>query len=248
MSLANRVALVTGASRNIGRAIALALANRGAAVAVNYAKSAAAAQEVVAEIEAGGGRAFAVQADVADADAAAAMVQAVEEHLGPIDILVNNAGITRDGLFVRMKPEDWDAVMGTNLNGLFYIVRPVVRGMMRRRWGRIINISSISGLVGNMGQVNYAASKAAILGFTKALAREVGSRGITVNTVAPGFIETDMTAGLPEEVRATMLARTALERFGQSEEVAAAVAFLAGEDAGYITGHTLVVDGGLTMI
>src|SRR5690606_22602793 len=214
MCLANRVALVTGASRNIGRAIALALAKRGAAVAVNYAKSAAAAQEVVAEIEAGGGRAFAVQADVADADAVAAMVQAVEEHLGPIDILVNNAGITRDGLFVRMKPEDWDAVMGTNLNGLFYIVRPVVRGMMRRRWGRIINISSIAGLVGNFGQVNYAASKAAILGFTKALAREVGSRGITVNTVAPGFIETDMTADLPEEVRETMLARTALERFG----------------------------------
>lgn len=248
MPLVNRVALVTGASRNIGRAIALALADRGAAVAVNYAQSAAAAEEVVAEIEAKGSKAVAIKADVADHEAAANLVQSAEESLGPIDILVNNAGIVRDALFVRLKPEDWDAVMGTNLNGLFYVTRAVTRGMMRRRWGRIINISSVSGLVGNPGQVNYAATKSAMLGFTKSLARELGTRGVTVNTVAPGFIETDMTADLPEDIKDSLLERIAISRFGQPEEVAAAVAFLAGEEAAFITGHTLVVDGGMTMI
>lgn len=248
MPMTNKVALVTGASRNIGRAIAESLAEAGAAVAVNYATSSGAAEEVVAGIEARGGRAVAVQADIGDPDAVARMLKAVEGDLGPVDILVNNAGIVRDALFIRMKPEDWEAVVGTNLDGLFYVSRAVARGMLRRRWGRIINISSVSGLVGNPGQTNYAATKAAVHGFTKALAREMGSRGVTVNAIAPGYIETDMTDGLPDSVKEAMLNSIALGRFGQTEDVAAAAVFLAGEGAGYITGHTLVVDGGMTMI
>ena len=247
MRLSERVALVTGASRGIGRAIALALAAEGAAVAVNYARSRDAAEAVVAEIRERGGRAEAFQADVSDGDAAEALVGAVEERLGPVDILVNNAGITRDGLLVRMSPESWDEVIATNLTAAYRTTRAVLRGMLRRRYGRIINIASVSGLTGNPGQANYAAAKAGLIGFTKTLAREVGSRGITVNAVAPGVIETDMTAALGEEWKRRMLDQIALGRFGTADDVAGAVVFLASDAASYITGQTLVVDGGLTM-
>jgi len=202
---------------------------------------------VVAEIRERGGRAEAFQADVSDGDAAEALVGAVEERLGPVDILVNNAGITRDGLLVRMSPESWDEVIATNLTAAYRTTRAVLRGMLRRRYGRIINIASVSGLTGNPGQANYAAAKAGLIGFTKTLAREVGSRGITVNAVAPGVIETDMTAALGEEWKRRMLDQIALGRFGTPEDVAGAVVFLASDAAGYVTGQTLVVDGGLTM-
>lgn len=247
MQGAQRVALVTGASRGIGRAVALALARQGAAVAVNYARSGAAAAEVVAAIEAAGGRGLAVQGDVGDAAEAERVVAEVERALGPVSILVNNAGIVRDTLLLRMKDEDWDDVLRTNLTGAFRVTRLVLRGMVRQRWGRIVNVASVAGLVGNPGQANYSAAKAGLVGFTKALAREVGSRGVTVNAVAPGFIDTDMTRGLPDVVRRRALEQIPLGRFGTPEDVAAAVAFLASDAAAYITGQTIVVDGGLTM-
>src|SRR5690606_8216781 len=247
MRLSERVALVTGASRGIGRAIALALAAEGAAVAVNYARSQAAAQEVVDLTRQQGGRAEAFQADVADAEQVDALVAGVEAALGQVDVLVNNAGIARDGLLMRMTPEAWNEVLSTNLSAAYRTTRTVLRGMLRRRFGRIINITSVVGLTGSVGQANYAAAKAGLIGFTKSLAREVGSRGITVNAVAPGLIHTDMTAALGEEWKRRMLDQVALGRLGTPDDVAGAVVFLASEAASYITGQTLVVDGGLTM-
>jgi 3-oxoacyl-[acyl-carrier protein] reductase len=243
----SRVALVTGGSRGIGRAIALRLAADGHAVAVNYAANGAAAEEVVETITANGGTAIAVCADVGDTDAVTAMFETVEEHLGRIDVLVNNAGITRDDLLLRMGPEAWDQVIETNLRSVYLCSRAAMRGMLRSRWGRIISVSSISGISGNPGQANYAASKAGIIAFSKSIAREIGSRNITVNVVAPGFIETDMTKGLGTEIAEEVTRRVAVGRLGRPEEIAAAVGYLASDDAAYVTGQTLVVDGGLAL-
>jgi 3-oxoacyl-[acyl-carrier protein] reductase len=243
----SRVALVTGGSRGIGRAIALRLAADGHAVAVNYAANGAAAEEVVETITANGGTAIAVRADVGDTDAVTAMFETVEEHLGRVDVLVNNAGITRDDLLLRMGPEAWDQVIQTNLRSVYLCSRAAMRGMLRSRWGRIISVSSISGISGNPGQANYAASKAGIIGFSKSIAREIGSRNITVNVVAPGFIETDMTKGLGTEIAEEVTRRVAVGRLGRPEEIAAAVGYLASDDAAYVTGQTLVVDGGLAL-
>lgn len=241
-------ALVTGGSRGIGRAVCLALAARGMRVAVNYAGNAAAAEEVVqACLQQGAPDAFAVQADVSDAEQVRALVAAVSERWGGVDVLVNNAGITRDGLLMRMSEQDFDAVLATNLKGAFACMQAVMRPMMKQRWGRIVNMSSVVGLRGNLGQANYAASKAGLIGMSKSAAKELASRGITVNCVAPGFIETDMTAVLPESVRTALLGQIPLARLGTAEEVAAAVAFLASPEAAYITGQVLCVDGGMAM-
>jgi 3-oxoacyl-[acyl-carrier protein] reductase len=243
----SRVALVTGGSRGIGRAIAEQLAADGHQVAVNYTASKDAAEEVVAAIEDAGGTAIAVQADVGDPDAVAAMFEEVTERLGPVEILVNNAGITRDDLLLRMGVDDWDDVISTNLRSVYLVTKSALKSMLRARWGRIVSISSVSGIAGNPGQANYAASKAAIIGFTKSVAREVGSRGITVNAVAPGFIATDMTEALGEEITAAATGRIALGRLGEPREVAAAVGYLCSDQAAYVTGHTLVVDGGIAL-
>ncbi len=243
----SRVALVTGGSRGIGRAIAERLAADGHRVAVNYTANKEAADAAVESIRGAGGTAIAVQADVGDAAGVDLLFQTVADQLGPVEILVNNAGITRDDLLLRMGVEEWDAVINTNLRSVYLATKAALRGMLRARWGRVISLSSVSGIAGNPGQANYAASKAGIIGFTKSVAREVGSRGITVNAVAPGFIETDMTAALGEEVTAAAADRIALGRLGQPEEVAAAVGYLASDDAAYVTGHTLVVDGGIAL-
>jgi len=243
----SRVALVTGGSRGIGRAIAMRLAGDGHSVAVNYTANASAAAEVVETIIAAGGAAIAVRADVGSADAVAAMFGEIEERLGRVGILVNNAGITRDDLLMRMAPDAWDDVIQTNLRSVYLCTRAAMRGMLRLKWGRIISMSSVSGISGNPGQANYAASKAAIIGFSKSVAREIGSRNITVNVVAPGFIETDMTEQLGDEVAEQVIARVALGRLGKPEEIAAAVGYLASDDAAYVTGQTLVVDGGLAL-
>ena len=242
-----KVALVTGGSRGIGRAIAEQLAAAGARVAVNYVARGEEATDVVRGIRDHGGEALSFQADVRCADAVDVMVRQVIEALGPIDILVNNAGITRDGLLARMPVEDWLDVIDTNLTGAFRCTRAVLRQMMRRRWGRIISISSVAGLAGNAGQANYAAAKAGLIGMTRSLAKEVGSRNITVNAVAPGFIETDLTSGLRDEWREQVLSVTPAGRFGTPEEVASTVLFLASEEAAYITGQVISVDGGLGM-
>ena len=239
--------MVTGASRGIGRAIAIRLASEGAAVAINYAGNVKAAEEVKAVIEAAGGRAMLVQADVADSTAVDAMIKAVIEAFGQIDILVNNAGITRDGLLMRMKEEDWDAVINTNLKGIFHCTKAVSKLMMKKRYGRIVNMASVVGLIGNAGQSNYAAAKAGVIGFSKSMARELASRGITVNMVAPGFIDTDMTAVLPDKVREAMVADIPLGKIGTPENVADAVVFLVSDQASYITGQTINVDGGMVM-
>jgi len=241
------VALVTGASRGIGRAIALRLSADGFAIGVNFSSSSQKANAVVSEIEDHGGKAQAVQADVSDPDAVAAMFKTISDDLGPVSVLVNNAGITDDGLLVRMTPDQWDNVVNTNLRSVFLCTRAALRSMLRARAGRIINISSVSGISGNPGQGNYAASKAGIIGFTKSVAKEVGSRGITVNAVAPGFIQTDMTAALGEVVTDAASEHIALGRLGLPEEVASAVGYLASEGASYITGQTIVVDGGLAL-
>jgi 3-oxoacyl-[acyl-carrier protein] reductase len=242
-----KVCLVTGSSRGLGRAMALELAQRGFAVAVHYVRSAGPAEEVAAEIRRAGGRASVFSGDVADPAACADLVKAVTGELGSLDVLVNNAGITKDGLVMRMKDTDWQAVVDTNLSSAFYLSRAVLRGMLGRKWGRIVNISSVVGLMGNPGQANYVAAKAGIIGLTKALAREYGAKGITVNAVAPGFIESDMTASLSGDLKEAYLAQIPAGRFGQPEEVAKAVAFLASHDAGYINGQTLTVDGGMVM-
>ena len=245
--LQGKVALVTGASRGIGRAIALELARQGAKVAVNYAGNEAKANEVVEEIKNMGGEAFAIQADVSNAEAVDQMVKAVLERFERIDILVNNAGITRDNLLMRMKEEEWDDVINTNLKGVFNCTKAVTRPMMKQRYGRIVNIASIVGVSGNPGQANYVAAKAGVIGLTKTAARELASRNITVNAVAPGFITTDMTDRLSEELKAEMLKQIPLARFGEPEDVAKVVSFLVSDAASYMTGQTLHVDGGMVM-
>jgi 3-oxoacyl-[acyl-carrier protein] reductase len=242
----NRVAFVTGASRGIGRAIALELARAGFAM-VAAATTIEENQEFAEEIRALGGEPMAVNLDLRSPESVKEAFTRTIKVKGRIDVLVNNAGITRDGLAVRMKQADWDAVMQTNLNGAFLAIQQALPGMMRNRWGRIINISSIVGQAGSAGQVNYAASKAALIGMSKSLAQELGSRSITVNVVAPGYIDTDMTKSLPEERKQKILAAIPLERIGTAEDVAAAVRFLASEEAGYITGQVLAVNGGMYM-
>ncbi|WP_303841490.1 3-oxoacyl-[acyl-carrier-protein] reductase [Selenomonas ruminantium] len=247
MLLDGKVALVTGASRGIGRAIALKLAAEGAKVAINYAGNTAKAEEVKAEIEKNGGEAILVQADVADSVAVETMVNTVVEKFGQIDILVNNAGITRDGLLMRMKDEDFDAVINTNLKGVFYCTKLVSKLMMKKRSGRIINMASVVGLMGNAGQTNYAAAKAGVIGFSKSAAKELAARGITVNMVAPGFIDTDMTAAMTDKAKEMTLTGIPLNRMGTPEDVANAVAFLVSDNASYITGQVINVDGGMVM-
>jgi len=243
----SHVALVTGGSRGIGKAIAMRLAGDGHSVAVNYNANATAADEVVDAIIGAGGAAIAFQADVGSSEAVTAMFGEIEERLGRVAILVNNAGITRDDLLLRMSPDAWDDVIQTNLRSVYLCTRAAMRGMLRLKWGRIISVSSVSGISGNPGQANYAASKAAIIGFSKSVAREIGSRSITVNVVAPGFIETDMTEHLGSDVAEEVVRRVALGRLGKPEEIAAAVGYLASDDAAYVTGQTLVVDGGLAL-
>ncbi len=241
------VALVTGASRGIGAAIATALAADGFAVAVNYAKSVEGAQRVVDDIVADGGTAISVQADVSDAEHVAAMFTTVAEKLGPVSVLVNNAGITDDGLLLRMGIDQWDAVIATNLRSVYLCTKAALKPMIRAKAGRIISISSVSGVSGNPGQSNYAASKAGIIGFTQSIAKEVGSRSITVNAIAPGFIATDMTDALGDAVAEGVVQQISLGRLGRPEEVASVVRYLASDGASYITGQTLVVDGGLAL-
>ncbi len=247
MLLDGKKALVTGASRGIGRAVALKLASEGAKVAINFAGSTAKAEAVKQEIEANGGEAILVQADVSDAEAVETMVTKVQEAFGTIDILVNNAGITRDGLLMRMKEEDFDAVINTNLKGVFHVTKVVSKLMMKKRTGRIVNMASVVGLTGNAGQTNYAAAKAGVIGFTKSAARELAGRGITVNAVAPGFIHTDMTDAMPEKAKDATLATIPLKRIGEPEDIANAVLFLASDYASYITGQVLAIDGGMVM-
>lgn len=245
--LTGKIALVTGASRGIGRAIALHLAESGADVVVNYAGSEGAAEEVVKEITALGRRSMKIKADVKDSAQVEEMVKQVVEEFGRLDILVNNAGITRDNLIMRMKEDEFDEVIATNLKGVFNCLKAVTRPMMKQRSGRIINISSVVGSLGNPGQVNYAAAKAGVIGMTKTAAKELASRGITVNAIAPGFIVTDMTDQLQGETRDQLLRQIPLARLGQPEEIAKAVRFLASDDAAYMTGETLHIDGGMYM-
>lgn len=242
-----KAAIVTGASRGIGRAIALALANEGARVAVNYSGSREKAEEVVRQIVDAGGNAFAIQADVSNADDVKAMVEATLKAFGSVDLLVNNAGITRDNLLMRMKEDEWDDVININLKGVYLCTKGVTRQMMKQRSGKIVNLASIVGVSGNPGQANYVAAKAGVIGLTKTTAKELASRHINVNAVAPGFITTDMTDALTEEVKAQMLATIPLGKLGEPEDVARTVLFLLSDDAAYITGQTIHVDGGMVM-
>jgi 3-oxoacyl-[acyl-carrier protein] reductase len=244
IDLSGRVALVTGSTRGIGRSIAETLAECGARVAV-VGRDATKAQEVAGQVVSGSARGFAC--DVGDVASVNALVAAVEESFGSLDILVNNAGLTRDNIMLRLKDDDWDAVIDANLRGAFAAIRAATRGMMKRRWGRIINISSVVGLVGNKGQSNYAASKAGLIGLTKSVAKEFASRNILANAIAPGFIETDMTNAMTAEARASLIGTIPLERLGSPKDIASIVAFLASEHASYITGQVLVVDGGMVM-
>jgi 3-oxoacyl-[acyl-carrier protein] reductase len=247
VGLTGKVAVVTGASRGIGRAIALELASQGAHVVVNYSGSEQKALDVVAEIEANGGQAIAVQANISDNDSVQALMKQAIDTYGSLDILVNNAGITRDNLLMRMKEDEWDDVINTNLKGVFLCTKAVTRQMMKQRAGRIINISSIVGVAGNPGQANYVAAKAGVIGLTKTTAQEFASRNILVNAIAPGFITTEMTDSLPEELKEAMLKQIPLAKLGQPEDVAKAVAFFASSNANYITGQTLHIDGGMVM-
>lgn len=247
MLLDGKVALVTGGSRGIGRAIAVALAREGAKVAINFAGNEKAAEETKALVEQAGSEAILLKADVSDKDADAALIDTVIKTYGKIDILVNNAGITRDSLMLRMKEDDFDAVIDTNLRSVFYLTKAAAKSMMKKRTGRIINMSSVVGLTGNAGQVNYAAAKAGVLGITKSAAKELASRGITVNAVAPGFIETDMTDVLSDIVKESLLHEIPLKRMGEPKDVANAVLFLASDQSAYITGQVIHVDGGLVM-
>jgi len=240
-------AVITGGTRGIGLAVAKRLAADGYDVLLIYKGDTEAAQTAQRELADSGRQVEAIAADIASADGAGAAIEAAMQHFGRLDVLINNAGITRDTLLMRMNDDDWDEVLTTNLKGAFLTCKAAIRPMMRQRSGRIVNISSVIGQVGNAGQTNYAAAKAGLIGFTKSLAKEVGSRSITVNAIAPGFIVTRMTEGLPDEVKATLLERTPLNRFGTPEDVAGVVAFLVGPDASFITGHTLTVDGGLFM-
>lgn len=243
---AMRTALVTGASRGIGNACALALGKAGYRVAI-AARSVENLQDTAAQIKSAGAETYAVAIDVSNNASVKAGFEKAAKEFGRIDILVNNAGITKDGLAVRMKEQDWNLVLATNLSGAFFAIQQVLPGMMRERWGRIINISSVVGEMGNPGQANYVASKAGLIGLTKSIAQEVGSRNITVNAVAPGFIETDMTGGLSDELKEKMLANTPLRRIGMPDDIAHAVKFLVSEDANFITGHVLDVNGGIYM-
>jgi 3-oxoacyl-[acyl-carrier protein] reductase len=247
MFLANRVAIVTGASGGLGKAIASALSAAGATVVVNYARNAQSAEALVQAIKERGGNALAVQADIATAEGAEVLVKSATEAFGKVDILVNNAGVNRDMLLMRLKEEDWDAVLDTNLKGAYLCTKAVCRPMMKARFGRVINIGSVSGLIGTPGQANYAAAKAGLIGLTRSNAHELASRNITVNCVVPGAIEAGMLLELSEEQRTSYLKQIPLERFGKPEDVAAAVVFLVGPGADYITGQTLAIDGGLTM-
>lgn len=245
--LADKVALVTGASRGIGRAVALDLAKQGAKVVVNYAGNEAKANEVVDEIKALGAEAIAIKANVASGEEVAEMIKQATDAFGKIDILVNNAGITKDNLLMRMKEEEWDDVINTNLKGVFLCTKAVARLMMRQRSGRIINIASVVGVTGNPGQANYVAAKAGVIGFTKTAAKELAARNITVNAIAPGFIVTDMTDALTEEIKQELLKLIPLAKFGNGDDIANAVTFLASDRSGYITGQTLQVNGGMAM-
>ncbi|BCJ85152.1 3-oxoacyl-[acyl-carrier-protein] reductase [Effusibacillus dendaii] len=245
--MSEKVAIVTGASRGIGRAVALELAARGIKVVVNFAGNQSAAEEVVSQIQQSGGQAIAVQGNVAVVQDAEKLVNTALETFGRVDILVNNAGITRDNLLIRMKEEEWDEVIAINLKGVFNCTKAVTRPMMKQRYGRIINITSVVALMGNPGQANYTAAKSGVIGLTKSNARELASRNITVNAVAPGYIQTDMTAALNEDVKQALNQQIPLGRLGDPQDVAKAVAFLASDDASYITGQVLSIDGGMVM-
>lgn len=245
--MSGRVAVVTGAGRGIGRAVAAELARKGCRVIVNYQSSEAAAMSLVDEIKSAGGEAHAIRANVSNADEVKALFDETTKTYGAAEIVVCNAGITRDNLIMRMKQEDWDAVLSTNLTSVYLCVQAAVRAMMKARFGRIVAISSVSGLVGNAGQANYAAAKAGIIGLVKSVARELANRGITANAIAPGYIETDMTNALPEEVRAAALDKIPVGRYGRPEDIAHAVSFLASDEASYINGQVIAVDGGMTM-
>lgn len=247
MNLTDKVALVTGASGGIGRSVSIALAKAGADVVINYSGNLAKAEEVQKEVEALGRRAMVIKADISSADEVSAMMKAAVKSFGKIDILVNNAGITRDGSLLMMKEEDWDAVLNTNLKGVFLCTKTAAKLMLKKKYGRIINIASVVGLIGNAGQANYSAAKAGVIGLTKTSARELAARNITVNAVAPGFIQTKMTDVLPEEVKASMLSQIPLARLGTPDEVADAVLFLASDRASYITGQVISVNGGMVM-
>jgi 3-oxoacyl-[acyl-carrier protein] reductase len=247
MDLAGKVAVVTGSSRGIGRAIALRLAQDGAKVVVNYRSDEQAANEVVEQIRSGGGEAVAVQGDVSQVAEAQALIDAAKDAFDRVDILVNNAGTTRDTLLMRMSEDDWDIVIDTNLKGTFNCIKAASRQMMRQRYGRIVNVTSVAGISGNAGQANYASAKAGLIGLTKTVAKELGGRQITCNAIAPGLVATDLTADLPEALVCQAVDRTPLGRTGTPEDMAAAVAFLASDEAGYITGQVLAVDGGLAI-
>ena len=242
-----RAAVVTGGGRGIGRAIAVRLAKEGANVVISYRSNESAAQETAKLVRESGAECVTFKGDVADSDDVTALFKEVNEAFGRVDILVNNAGTRRDNLMLRMKDEEFDDVIGTNLKGTYLCTRAVMRPMVRARWGRIVNVSSVVGIIGNAGQANYAASKAGVIGFTKSVAREVAQRGITANAVAPGYVETELTGSLSDAVKDQILAQIPLGRFGEAEDVAEVVAFLAGEGAGYVTGQTLTVDGGMVM-